>query len=109
VEEIFSKCCKFSSVEECSLSFKFSVEMCAREFFDLLKVSMLKFQKMCGRKFFKLLKVSMLNFEVCGREVFKLKASSFKCVKKSFLPLLQVSNEISSLCKKTFKCLKVFL
>jgi hypothetical protein len=38
---------------------------------------------------------------MCTREVFKLlKASSFKCVNESSLPLLQVSNEISNLCKK---------
>jgi hypothetical protein len=34
-----------------------------------------------------------------------LKASSFKCVKKSSLQLLQVSSEISSLCMKFFQTL----
>jgi hypothetical protein len=78
--------------------------MCGREFFKFLKISMLNFEKKCGREFFELLKVSMSKFEVCAKEVFKLlKASSFKCVEESFLPLLQVSNGISSLCKKIFQ------
>jgi hypothetical protein len=78
--------------------------VCGREFFKFLKFSMLKFEKKCGREFFKLLKVSTSKFEVCVKEVFKLlKALSFKCVKESFLPLLQVSNEISSLCKNVFQ------
>jgi hypothetical protein len=71
---------------------------------------MLKFEKMCAKKFFELLKVSTLNFEMRGRKVLKLlKASSFKCVKKNCLPLLQVSSEISSLCKKTFQAFEGFL
>jgi hypothetical protein len=36
-----------------------------------------------------------------------LKGLSFKCVKESFLPILQVSSQIPSLCKKFFKCLRV--
>jgi hypothetical protein len=40
---------------------------------------MLKFEKVCGRKFFELLRVSTLKFEVCGREDFQVvQASSFK-------------------------------
>ncbi len=36
----------------------------------MLKVSTFKFEKMCGREFFELLKVSMLKFEVCAKEAF---------------------------------------
>ncbi len=69
-----------------------------------------KFEKVCGREFFELLKVSTLKFEVCGKEVFKLlKASNFKCVKEEFLSLLQVSSVISSLCKKVFQVFEGFL
>jgi hypothetical protein len=50
------------------------VEKC---FSRLLKDSTLKFEKVCGRDFFKLLKVSMLMFEVCAKEVFQV-AESFK-------------------------------
>ncbi len=75
MEETSSKCCKFSSVQECSLSFKCKV--CEQEFFKLLKVSMLKFEKMCERKFFKLLRVSTLKFEVCARHVSQV-IESFK-------------------------------
>jgi hypothetical protein len=44
--------------------------MCGREFFKLLRVSMLKFEKVCAREFFELLRVSTLAFEVCARKVF---------------------------------------
>ncbi len=44
--------------------------MCGRKFFNLLKVSMLKFEKVCAREFFELLRVSTLAFEVCARKVF---------------------------------------
>jgi hypothetical protein len=33
---------------------------------------MLKFEKMCAREFFELLKVSTLKFKVCAREVFQV-------------------------------------
>ncbi len=36
-----------------------------------------KFEKVCGRKFFELLKVSTLKFEVCVRKVFQV-VESFK-------------------------------
>jgi hypothetical protein len=59
------------------LSFKLKVYQ--RKFFNLLRVSMLKFEKVCEREFFELLKASMLKFEVRGKEVFNLlKALSFK-------------------------------
>jgi len=88
----------------------FKFQVCGREFFDLLKVSTLKFEKVCGKEFFELLKVLMLKFEVCGRKAFKLlKSSSFKCVKEKCLPLLQVSNEISNLCKKVFQVFEGFI
>jgi hypothetical protein len=84
--------------------------VCGREFFKLLRVSTLEFEKVCGKEFFKLLKVSTLKFEVCGREAFKLlKVSSFKYVEESSLPLSQVSSEISNLCKKIFQVFKGFL
>ncbi len=84
--------------------------MCGREFFKLLRVLTLKFEKVCGKKFFKLLRVLTLKFEMCGREAFKLlKVSSFKYVEESSLPLLQVSNEISNLCKKFFQMFEGFL
>ncbi len=77
--------------------------MCGTEFFNLLKVSTLRFEKVCGSEFFELLKVSTFKFEVCEREVFKLlKTSNFKCVKKNYLSLLQISIEIPSLGKKVF-------
>jgi hypothetical protein len=65
----------------------------------------------CGKEFFHLLRVSTLKFEkMCGKEVFKLlKASRFKCVKESSLPLLQVSSEVSTLCKKFFQVFEGFL
>jgi hypothetical protein len=79
----------------------------ARVFFKFFSSFKLK---VCGREFFELLKVSMLNFEVCGREVFKLlKVSNFKCVKEGSLPLLQISNEISTLCKKKIQVFEGFL
>jgi hypothetical protein len=41
--------------------------------------------KVCGREFYELLGVSMLKFEVCGREFFNLlKSSNFKCQKMLF-------------------------
>jgi hypothetical protein len=84
--------------------------VCGIEFFDLLKISMLKFEIMCAREFYEFLRVSTLNFEVCGKKVFNLfKASNLKCVKENFLPLLQVSNEISSLCNKVFLVFEGFL
>jgi hypothetical protein len=84
--------------------------VCGIEFFDLLRISTLKFETVGAREFYELLRVSTLNFEVCGKNVFNLfKASNFKCVKESFLPLLQVSNEISSLCNKVFLVFEGFL
>jgi hypothetical protein len=62
---------------------------------------------MCGGEFFELLKVSTLKFDELEKFFKLLKGLSFKCVKESFLPILQVSNQISSLCKKFFKCLRV--
>jgi len=70
---------------------------------------MLRFEKVCGREFFELLRVSTLKFEVCARFFKLLKASNFKCVKKSYLPMLQVSNQILSLCKKFFQMFEGFL
>ncbi len=84
--------------------------MCGRELFKLCRVSTLKFEKVCGREFFELLRVSTLKFEVCGREDFQVvQASSFKCVKESFLLMLQVLSQISSLCKKVFQMFEIFL
>jgi hypothetical protein len=122
VKQTSSKHCKFSSVKKCYLSLYIS-SFKLKEFFKLLRVFTLKFEKVCEREFFKLLKVPTLKFEkvcerkffklkfdMCTREVFKLlKASSFKRVKENSLPSLQVSNEISNLCQKKFKCLWVFL
>jgi hypothetical protein len=70
---------------------------------------MLKFEKVCERKFFELLKVSTLKFEVLENFFKLLKGLSFKCVKKSSLPILQVSSQISSLCKKVFQVFEGFL
>jgi len=59
--------------------------MCGREFFKLLKVSMLKFKKVCGRKFFELLRVSTFKFEVCAREVFQVVESyKFQVCQREF-------------------------
>jgi hypothetical protein len=58
-EETSSRCCKFSSVEECFPSFdvsNFKFKVCGREFFKLLRVSTLNFEKVRGREFFELLK-----------------------------------------------------
>jgi hypothetical protein len=49
--------------------------VCGRELFDLLRVSMWKFEKVL-----ELLKVSTLNFEMCGREVCKFQM----CQRKFF-------------------------
>jgi hypothetical protein len=51
----------------------------------------------------------MLKFEkVCEREFFELlKGLSFKCVRESSLPLLQVSSQIQVCARKFFKCLRV--
>jgi len=40
---------------------------------------------------------------------FKLKVSNFKCIKKSSLPMLQVSSQIFDLCKKVFQMFESFL
>ncbi len=60
--------------------------MCGREFCELLKVSMLKFETVCGRKFFELLRVLTFKFEVRTKEVFQV-VESFKfpvCQKEFF-------------------------
>ncbi len=74
---------------------------------SFLKFSMLKFEKVCGREFFELLRASTLKFDELEKLFKLLKGLSFKCVKESFLPILQVSSQIPSLCKKFFKCLRV--
>ncbi len=76
---------------------------------SFLKFSTLKFEKLCGREFFELLKVSTLKFDELEKFFKLLNGLSFKCVKESFLPILQVSSQISNLCKKFFKCFKSFL
>jgi hypothetical protein len=63
VEEIFKSVVNFHMWKNIIRVFKFQV--CERKFFNLLKVSTLKFEKMCEREFFKVLKE-------CGRKVFKL-------------------------------------
>jgi hypothetical protein len=85
--------------------------VCGREFFKLLKVLTLKFEKMCGKEFFELLRVSTFKFEVCARVVFQV-VQSFKfqvCQRENSLPTLQVSSQISSLCKKVFQVFEGFL
>ncbi len=62
MEEISSRCCKFFKCEKNSL-FKFfkvssfKVKVFEREFLELLRISILKFEKVCGREFFDSLKV----------------------------------------------------
>ncbi len=100
MEDTSSKCCKFSSVE--------------KVFFHVFKIQVLGLK--CGIELFDLLRVSILKFEKVWKKVFQivesfklLKASNFKCVKKSFLPLFQVSSQISILCKKGFQVFDGFL
>jgi hypothetical protein len=46
--------------------------VCAREFFKLLRVSTLKFEKVCGKEFFELLRVSTLKFEKVWKRVLQI-------------------------------------
>jgi hypothetical protein len=89
----------FSNVENSLFKFlkvsSFKVKVFGREFFKLLRISTLKFEKVCGREFFKLLRISTLKFEkVCGREFFKLlRISTLKFEKvcgRKFFNLLKV-------------------
>ncbi len=77
MEEISSKCCKFFKCGKLVFKFlkvlSFKVKVFGREFFELLRISTLKFKKVCGREFLKLLRISTLKFKkVCEREVFEL-------------------------------------
>ncbi len=50
-----------------------------------MKFSTLKFEKVCGREFFELLKVSTLKFDELEKFFKLLKGLNFKCVKREFL------------------------
>ncbi len=60
-KRFFQSVVSFSNVEKLVLqvfeSIKFQGEMFRREFFELLKISTLKFKKVCGREFFDSLNV----------------------------------------------------
>jgi hypothetical protein len=55
-KRFFQSVVSFSSVENLFFKFlkvsNFKVKVCGREFFKLLSISTLKFEKMCGREFF---------------------------------------------------------
>ncbi len=103
----------FSNVK--NLFFKFlkvsnsKLKVCGREFFKLLRISTLKFEKVCERKFFNLLKVLTVKFEVCGRMVFELlKASNFKRVKESSSHCCKFQVKFQDCAIKVFQVFKVF-
>ncbi len=69
--QLFSKT-KKKLAEKQAENKEFLSSKCGRDFFQLLKVSTLKFEEVCGRELFKLSRVSTFKFEVCAIEVFKL-------------------------------------
>jgi hypothetical protein len=109
VEEISSKCCKFFKCgkNQSSSFFKllnFKVKVFGREFFELLRISTLKFEKVCGREFFDSLKVG----GVCKRgfgvvERIKLCAIKDLQVLEVFFSSLR---EVSKIYTKVFNLLR---
>jgi hypothetical protein len=106
VEETSSKCCKFSSVQECFLNVK-----CVNK----SSSSCWRFQCWSLKKCVKESSSSYWEFRrwnlrcVQNKFLKLLKVSSFKCVKESSLPMLQVSSQILDLCKKVSQVFEGFL